>query len=142
MATVNIYLSFEGNCEEAFTFYRSVFGSEFSCLGRYGDMPSPDRPLSDAEKNKVMHVGLPVSRETVLLGCDMLEDFHAGNNFSICITPESEAEGRRIFTALSEGGTVVMPLEKSFWNSLFGMVNDRFGVSWMMDYALNGKETA
>ncbi|MDR2475241.1 MAG: VOC family protein [Bacteroidales bacterium] len=136
MATVNVYLSFNGDCEEAFNFYKSVFGGEFSYVGKYKDMPLPDRELTDAEKEKIMHVGLTISAETMLLGCDMLEEFVPGNNFSICVTPESEDEGRKIFDALSEGGNIIMPLEKTFWNSLFGMVSDKFGICWMVDYAL------
>jgi PhnB protein len=142
MAVVNIYLSFDGNCENAFNFYKSIFGGEFYYISRYKDMPSPERPLSDQEKEKIMHVGLPVSKETILLGCDIFsetqgEKFVAGNNFSICVSAENEEEARRIFNALSEGGTITMPLDKSFWGALFGMLIDRFGVAWMVDYSLN-----
>lgn len=141
MATVNVYLAFNGNCEAAFNFYKSVFGGEFNYVGRFKDMPSPDRPIPDSEKDKIMHVGLPVSKETMLLGCDMSEEmmgekYVAGNNFSICISPESEEEARRIFDLLSAEGTVTMPLDKTFWGSLFGMLTDKFGTSWMVDYAL------
>ncbi len=141
MATVNCYLSFEGTCEAAFNFYKSVFGGEFTYVGRYKDMPSPDQPIPDSEKEKIMHVGLPISKETALYGCDVSEVMGGfklipGNNFSICVSPESESEARRIFDALSAGGTVVMPMEKTFWGSLFGMAVDPFGINWMVDFGL------
>ncbi len=140
MATINVYLSFDGNCEEAFNFYKSVFGKEFTYIGRYKDMPTDEVPIPAGHENKVMHVGLPISKETVLMGCDVCEEmseqkFVRGNNFSISVGVESEEEGRRIFRALSAGGDVIMPLEKTFWATLFGMVNDKFGVSWMIDYS-------
>ena len=139
MATVNVYLAFNGNCEAVFNFYKSVFGGEFSYIGRFKDMPPSDQPIPDSEKEKIMHIALPISEETMLLGCDFSEamtgqPFVAGNNFSILITPKSEEEARRLFEALSTGGTVTMPLEKTFWASLFGMFIDKFGISWMVDY--------
>jgi PhnB protein len=143
MATVNIYLSFDGNCEQAFNFYKSVFGGEFTYMGRWSEMPpAPGMPpIADADKNKVMHVGLPISKETCLLGADFCAfdpsmKFCAGNNFSICITPSDEAEARKLFAALAVGGTITMPLEKQFWGSLNGMLVDKFGIAWMVDFAL------
>ncbi len=141
MATVNVYLSFNGTCETAFNFYKSVFGGEFNYIGRFKDMPSSEQSIPDSEKDKIMHVGLPISKETMLLGCDMPEimtgqKFVVGNNFSICITATSEEESHRIFNALSVGGTVTMPLEKTFWSPLFGMLTDKFGISWMVDLEL------
>jgi PhnB protein len=137
MTTVNIYLYFDGSCEAAFNFYKSVFGGEFTGLARYSDMPNPDQPVPDEEKDKVMHIGLPISKETVLMGSDAMNvPLVAGNNFSITVTPASEEESRRIFDALSADGTVTMPLDKTFWGSLFGMFTDKFGINWMIDYAL------
>ncbi len=140
MATINVYLSFNGNCEEVFNFYKSVFGKEFNYIGRYKDMPETEGPIPAGYQDKVMHVGLPISKETLLMGCDVCEEMTGqkliqGNNFSICVGVESEAEGRRIFEALSAGGNVVMPLEKTFWATLFGMVIDKFGISWLIDYS-------
>jgi PhnB protein len=88
-----------------------------------------------------MHVGLPISEETMLLGCDTMQEmtefpFVAGTNFSITVSVESEEEARRIFEALSAEGTITMPLEKTFWAALFGMFTDRFGINWMIDYEL------
>ncbi len=141
MTTVNVYLSFDGQCEAAFNFYRSVFGGQFNYVGRFSDMPSSDRPIPDADKNKIMHMGLPISKETMLLGSDVSEAFGspkivAGNNFSICVNPSSEDEARRIFDGLAAGGYVAMPMGKTFWDSLFGMLTDKFGINWMVDYEL------
>ena len=138
MATVNIYLSFNGTCEAAFNFYKSVFGGEFGYIGHFKDMPSSEGTVPDSEKDKIMHIDLPISEETMLMGCDISESMMgqkliAGNNFSICISTRSEEESHRIFKALSEGGTIVMPLEKTFCSPLFGMLTDKFGISWMID---------
>lgn len=138
MAVVNVYLAFNGTCEAAFNFYRSVFGGEFTYAGRYKDMPSSDRPIPDSEKEKIMHIGLPVSSETMLMGCDVSEEmmgqpFVAGNNFWICITTQNEAESRHIFDALAEEGVVTMPLGETFWSPLFGMLVDKFGIAWLVD---------
>lgn len=139
MTTVNIYLNFSGNCEEAFTFYKSVFGGEFNYIGRFKDMPPVEGcPVPEGYDEKIMHVGLPVSPETMLLGSDCFGagDIVQGNNFSICVTPADVDEAHRIFNALATGGAVVMPLEKQFWGSLNGMLTDRFGINWMIDYEL------
>lgn len=140
MTTVNIYLNFNGNCEEAFTFYKSVFGGEFNYLGRFKDMPpSEEFPVAEADKEKIMHVGLPISKETMLLGsdCDNSENFIQGSNFSICVNPDSVEEAHRLFDALSQGGTITMPLGQTFWGSLFGMLTDKFGVNWLVDIAID-----
>ncbi|MDR2496278.1 MAG: VOC family protein [Tannerellaceae bacterium] len=138
MAKVNCYLAFNGTCEAAFNFYKSVFGSEFSYIGYYKDMPC-DSPIPEENQNLVMHICLPISAETKLLGCDVTQGYISGNNVSIAITPESEDDALRIFNALSEGGTVIMPMEKTFWNSLFGMFTDKFGITWLVDYGLDCK---
>ncbi len=141
MTTINSYLSFNGNCEEAFTFYKSVFGGEFAYLGRYKDMPAADKPIPDSEKEKIMHVSLPISKETMLFGADSSEMFGQktkfGDNISLSVNTESETEAKRIFDALSVGGHIVMPLEKTFWGALFGMFADKFGVCWMVNYDYN-----
>jgi len=103
MATINTYLTFNGNCEEAFNFYKSVFGGEFEHIGRFGEMPPQDGmpPVPEKDKNRIMHVSLPVSKETVLMGSDTLESFGGpvtiGNNFSISINPGSVKEADRFF---------------------------------------------
>ncbi len=137
MATVNIYLTFNGNCEEAFKFYQSVFGGEFPYIGRFKDMPAGEGPkLKPGEENRIMHVSLPISKETILMGCDTggewASGYSQGNNFSISITADSKEEAEKLFKGLSAGGKVAMPLSKTFWSEFFGMLTDKFGISWMM----------
>lgn len=140
MAKVNPYLNFNGNCEEAFLFYQSVFGGDFPYVGRYKDMPS-EYGVPESEQNKIMHMSLPISKETSLMGSDSAEAFGGkavvGNNISISINADSEEETKRLFDALSLGGTVTMPLDKTFWGSLFGMFIDKFGINWMVNYDYN-----
>ncbi len=138
MATVNCYLTFEGSCEAAFNFYKSVFGGEFTYVGRYKDMPSAEHPIPDALKDKIMHISLPISKETSLYGADMMEELGYkptfGDNISLSVSVDKEDEAKRIFNGLAAGGTVTMPLEKTFWAPLFGMLTDQFGINWMVSY--------
>lgn len=141
MTTVNVYLNFDGNCEEAFNFYKSVFGGEFSYIGRYKEMPPVEgKPLSQEDAEKIMHVGLPVSTETVLMGSDTggewAASFKQGNNFGISINTDSKDEADRLFNGLSAGGTVTMPMNATFWGDYFGMFTDKFGVNWMVSFAM------
>jgi PhnB protein len=142
MAAVNPYLNFKGTCEEAFNFYKSVFGGEFPYVGRYKDMPpSEEGKMSDADQNLIMHISLPISKETTLMGSDVGGEWakHTveGNNIQLSVNTDSEEEANRIFKALSEGGRVNMPLEKTFWGALFGMMTDKFGINWMVNYDYN-----
>lgn len=142
MATVNAYLTFNGNCEEAFLFYQSVFGGEFPYLGRFKDMPQDDANKMDPEMgDKIMHVSLPISKETILMGSDTggewAASFKQGNNFSISITASSKAEADRLFHGLSAGGNVTMPMDTTFWGDYFGMWQDKFGINWMMSFNEN-----
>lgn len=140
MAIVNVYLTFNGNCEEAFNFYKSVFGGEFPYIGRFGDMPPSEdgKQVSEEEKNKIMHVSLPISGETMLMGSDVggewSSNFKEGNNFSLSLNANSREEAEKLFNALSEGGMVTMPLEDTFWGAYFGMWTDKFGINWMVNY--------
>ncbi len=148
MAKLNTYLNFNGNTEEAFNFYKSVFGGDFSGeIMRWKDMPQNEEGCSGAEEGaklteadgeKVMHVGLPIGEGNVLMGSDVIEGFGpkyiAGNNFSISLNTDSKEETDKFFTALSEGGAVTVPLADSFWNSYFGMCNDKFGIQWLFNY--------
>lgn len=140
MAQVNAYLTFNGNCEEAFNFYKSVFGGDFAYIGRFGEMPPMEDAgeMSEEEKNKVMHVSLPISEETVLMGSDTggewASHFQAGNNISISINTASKEEADKLFKGLSEGGMVTMPLADTFWGAYFGMWTDKFGINWMVNY--------
>lgn len=136
MAQINPYLTFNGTCEQAFEFYKSVFGGEYPYIGRFKDMPS-DVPMSEEIGNQIMHVSLPISKETQLLGCDSNPAFgscNMGNNIAISINTESEEEATKLFNGLSAGGKVTMPLEKTFWNAFFGMFEDKFGIQWMINY--------
>lgn len=143
MTTVNIYLSYNGDCEEAFNFYKSVFGGDFQYLGRYKDMPpTDDCPAVTGEAGeKIMHVSLPISTETVLMGSDVggqwTDKFNAGNNFSVSISCDSKEESDRLFNELSAGGQVSMPMNSTFWGDYFGMLVDKFGISWMVSFAEN-----
>ena len=142
MPQVNPYINFKGNCEEAFNFYKSVFGGEFPMVGRYKDMPPSEgahAPAMDGEK--IMHMSLPISKETCLMGSDVggewAKNIAEGNNIQISINAETEDEATRIFNGLSAGGRVNMALEKTFWGALFGMFTDKFGINWMVNYDYN-----
>ena len=140
MTTVNVYINYDGNCEEAFNFYKSVFGGEFPYVGRYKDMPVQEgqKPLTEEDKNRIMHISLPVSKETILMGsdtiCEMSESFKKGNNFAISINADNMAEIDRLFKGLSAGGKVTMPMNKTFWGDYFGMFEDKFGINWMLSF--------
>jgi PhnB protein len=140
MATINPYLNFDGNTEEAFNFYKSVFSGEFMTLMRWKDAPEADKlPASDHQK--IMHVSLPIGQGNVLMATDALESHgHSltpGNNFYISINAESEEEAVRLFNGLSAGGHVTMALHKAFWEAYFGMLTDKFGIQWMVSYDYN-----
>jgi PhnB protein len=135
MLTINPYLNFPGNTEEAFLFYRSVFGGEFLSLQRYGETPEKER-LPASDHDKIMHVALPIGNGNMLMGTDALPSMGfsitMGNNHFICISPDSVNEGKELFERLGRGGIVTMQYEKAFWGDYFGMVTDRFGVQWMV----------
>lgn len=138
MATVNTYLTFNGNCEEAFNFYKSVFGGDFAYIGRFGEMPEGDGySVPEADKNKIMHVGLPIGN-TILMGSDTGGDWAAklieGNNFSVSVNTESKEEADRIFNGLAAEGQITMPMENTFWGAYFGMLTDKFGIQWMVNF--------
>ena len=141
MPQVNPYINFKGNCEEAFNFYKSAFGGEFPMVGKYKDMPPSESGHAAMDGEKIMHMSLPISRETCLMGSDIGGEWakHTvdGNNIQISINTQSEEEATRIFKGLSEGGRVNMPLEKTFWGALFGMFTDKFGINWMVNYDYN-----
>lgn len=140
MTTVNVYLTFDGNCEEAFNFYKSVLGGEFSYVGRFKDMPPQEGmpPITEEMSNKIMHMSLPISKETMLMGSDTggewASSFIRGNNFSISITTDSKENADRFFKGLSAGGNVTMPLADTFWGDYFGMFEDKFGINWMISF--------
>jgi PhnB protein len=137
MKTINPYLNFNGQTEEAFNFYKSVFGGEFAMVMRFGETPEADRAAA-AEKEKIMHIALPIGQGNVLMGTDALESMgHTvtpGTNFHLAVAADSEEEVNRLAEALSKGGKVVVKPEKMFWGSYFGQVTDRYGISWMLSY--------
>ena len=141
MARTNTYLNFQRNTEEAFNFYKTVFGGEFSAGGiaRLGDVPPSDTnpPVAEADKNLVMHIELPIVGGHVLMGTDAPESmgFHVnfGNNIHISVEPDTRAETKKLFDALSKGGKITMDLQDMFWGAYFGSCTDKFGVQWMFN---------
>lgn len=136
MTVLNPYLNFPGNTEEAFNFYRSVFGGEFTGgIRRFRGTPGLELPEEDLDK--IMHIALPIG-DSILMGTDALESLgqkvNFGNNSYICIQPESKEEADRIFKELSEGGEMEMPLEEQDWGAYFGCFIDKFGVKWMIAF--------
>ncbi|WP_295337062.1 VOC family protein [Flavobacterium sp.] len=141
MAQVNPYLVFNGNCEEAFLFYQSVFGGEFPYMGKFKDMPTDENcpPISEEEADRVMHVSLPIG-DTVLMGSDSTAQSGAvtvGNNISVSINTASRAEADTIFNGLAVGGNAFMPMTNTFWGAYFGMLVDKFGINWMVNFDEN-----
>lgn len=142
MARVSTYLNFPGTTEEAFTFYRAVFGGAFNGpVHRFGDMPlQPGQPaMAEAERQMVMHVELPILGGHVIMGTDSPESMgftcKPGNNTHLNLEPDTRAEADRLFNALSAGGTIVMPMQDMFWGAYFGSFTDRFGICWMVNCA-------
>lgn len=140
MPSANVYLTFNGNCEEAFNFYRSVFGGEFPYIGKFKDMPPAEdgKTVSEEDADKIMHVSLPIGNGTMIMGSDTGGEWSSyykeGNNFSISISADSKEQADEIFNSLSAGGNVTMPLNNTFWGDYFGMLTDKFGINWMMSF--------
>jgi PhnB protein len=136
MPTINPYLNFNGNCEEAMEFYRSVFGGEYTTFSRFGDMDS-GMECSENEKNNILHASLPIGEHNMLMASDCPSSYGGvtlGNAFAVSVGVDSEDEATRIFNGLSADGNVTMPLQKTFWGAFFGMWTDKFGVCWMVNY--------
>lgn len=144
---LNHYLNFKGNTEAAFNFYKSVFGGEFSALMHYGDMPAQEgMSLSDDDQQKIMHVSLPINECTVLMASDVNDQFCAQTNqpftvgtnhyISINLDSSEQDKAKQLFNALSKGGSIEMPLDKTFWGALYGAFTDQFGIKWMINCQL------
>ena len=137
MALINPHINFNGNAEEAFTFYKSVFGGEFAKVMRFKDLSGPEFPISSAEEQKIMHIALPIGKN-ILIGNDVPEFMgkvnENENRSKIAISAESLEEAEKLFNGLSEGGIVEMPFAESPWGSHFGMFRDKFGIEWMVDF--------
>ncbi|HKO80967.1 MAG TPA: VOC family protein [Chitinophagaceae bacterium] len=136
---LTVYLTFNGNTEDAFSFYKSAFGGEFTNLQRFSDTPHGEQ-MSEADKKKIMHITLEASQGLKLMGNDYLDfmgkPFNPGNNFSLSLHPDSEELADKLFNSLSAGGTITMPLERVFWGAYFGMFVDKFGIQWMVNHQL------
>jgi PhnB protein len=137
MAQINPYINFNGNAEEAFTFYKSVFGGEFAQITRFKDMSSPEFPVAESEADKIMHIALPIGKN-VLMANDVPERMgrvnENENRSKISISAESREEADKLFYGLSEGGNIEMPIDDSFWGSYFGMFRDKYGIEWTVDF--------
>ena len=144
MATVSTYLNFPGNTEEAFNFYKSIFGGEFlGQIMRFKDIPPMDGmpPLDESAKDLVMHMELPILGGHLLMGTDAVESMgftvKSGNNVYINLQPDTRAETKRLFDGLSEGGKVEMELQDMFWGDYYGTCFDKFGIGWMFNQQLD-----
>lgn len=138
MAQINPYVHFNGNAEEAFSFYKSVFGGEFAMVTRFKDMSMPEGAISESEADKIMHIALPIGKGSVLMGSDTPASMWKHNEHEtrskIAISAESKEEADAIFNGISAGGEVEMPLADSPWGSYFGMLRDKYGIEWMIDF--------
>lgn len=138
MAQINPYIHFNGNAEEAFTFYKAVFGGEFAMVIRFKDMSTPEHPVAESEADKIMHIALPIGKHSVLMGSDTPEFLgrhnENENRSKISISAESKEEADLIFNGLSAGAKVEMPIQDSPWGSYFGMLRDKYGFEWMVDF--------
>ncbi|MBC8046352.1 MAG: VOC family protein [Fimbriimonadaceae bacterium] len=143
MATANVYLNFNGNCEEAFNFYQTVFGGDFGYIGRFKDMPAGEggTKMSPEDGEKIMHISIRLSETSAIMGSDTggewAPNFKQGNNFSVSLTTESKDEADKLYNGLSNGGQATMPMAKTFWGDYFGMFTDKFGINWMVSYNEN-----
>jgi len=139
MALINPHVNFNGNAEEAFNFYKSVFGGEFAMIMRFKDLPGAGEafPVDEKDADKIMHIALPIG-PNVLMGNDVPESMgpvnEMENRSKISIGAESKEEADKLFHGLSAGGTVEMPIQDSPWGSYFGMLRDKYGIEWMIDF--------
>jgi PhnB protein len=142
MALINPHINFNGNAEEAFRFYKSVFGGEFAKIMRFKDLASDEFPVTKHEANKIMYIALPIGKN-ILMGNDVPEIMgktnENENRSKISISTESREEADKLFNGLSEGGQIEMPITDSPWGSYFGMFRDKYGIEWMVDFDPNYK---
>jgi len=141
MAQLNPYIHFNGNAEKAFTFYKSVFGGEFSRMMRYKEIASPEYPIPENDANRLMHIALPISNNNALMGSDVLEMMghvtENDNRNTIAISAETREEADKLFHGLSAGGKIEMPIADGPMGSYFGMFADKYGIEWMVDFTPN-----
>lgn len=139
MTTINPWINFNGNAEEAFTFYKSVFGGEFTSIVRMKDLASADFPVAEKDENKIMRIALPIGKNNMLIANDV-PDFMGKvneneNRSKISISTESKEEAERIFNGLTVGGSIEMPMGDSPWGTYFGMFRDKYGIEWAVEYS-------
>lgn len=138
MRTVNSWINFNGNAEEAFTFYKSVFGGEFSKVVRFGDLSGAKFPVAENDADKIMHIVLPLGKHNVLMANDVPEFMgrvnEAENRSKIVVSAESRNEADQIFKGLSAGGEIEGPVGDSFWGTYAGMFRDRYGIEWIVEF--------
>jgi PhnB protein len=143
MATINPYINFNGNAEEAFNFYKSVFGGEFETIVRFKDLDSSEFPVPENEANKIMRIVLPIGGNT-LIANDVPESMgpvsENENRSKIAISAETKEEADKLFDGLSEGGAVEMPMAESPWGTYFAMFRDKYGIEWTVEFDSNGDE--
>lgn len=140
MALINVHLNYNENAEEAFTFYKSVFGGEFSKITRLKDLEGPDFPVDEKDAEKIMHIALPIGNNTLMANDvpSFMGTVNENENRSkIAVSAESREEADKLFNGLSAGGTVEMPIQDSPWGSYFGMFRDKYGIEWMIDFDAN-----
>ncbi|MGI9137617.1 MAG: VOC family protein [Sediminibacterium sp.] len=139
MAKINPHIHFNGNTEEAFEFYKSVFGGSFSNISRFKDLSNAGFQFPEEELNKIMHIALPISNESVLMGSDVPNILgkvnEAENRSKITISADSKEEADHLFNGLSAGGTIEFPMGDSPWGSYFGAFRDQYGVEWMIEFS-------
>ena len=137
MPVINPHINFNGNAEEAFNFYKSVFGGEFAMVVRFKDIPMPGQALAENEANKIMHIALPIG-ENMLMANDVPESMgrvnELENRSKIYVSAQSREEADKLFNGLSAGGNVEVPIGDSPWNSYFAMFRDKYGIEWMVDF--------
>jgi PhnB protein len=140
MATINPYINFNGNAEEAFTFYKSVFGGKFASVVRFKDLESSDFPIPEKDANKIMRIILPIG-DNVLIANDVPESMgpvsENENRSKIAVSAETKEEADKLFKGLSEGGAVEMPMSESPWGTYFAMFRDKYGIEWTVEYDSN-----
>ena len=138
MASINPYIHFNGNAEEAFTFYKSVFGGSFAAIVRFKDMHFEGAPDLQKDANKIMHIALPIGKNSMLMGSDTPTQLGKHNEMEtrskISVSTESKEEANNIFNGLSKGGQIEFPIADSPWGTYFGMFRDQFGVEWMVEF--------
>lgn len=138
MALINPHINFNGNAEEAFEFYKAAFGGEFSNIVRFKDFQNPEFQISKNEENKIMHIALPIGKSNVLMGNDVPEFLgkvnENENRSKISISAETKEEADKLFSSLSAGGAIEMPISDSPWGSYFGMFRDKYGIEWMINF--------